>query len=117
MTSALVSFVASLFAPEEIDEETEELRMLTGFEPSEIHRLDPPFWKIVFDDYINVTRRVFTPLTHISYPRLHSVFLGHCVEPRHTMTRKEFLEVDCIARNPLKQQICACFDLHGKHSI
>lgn len=81
MASALVSFVASLFAPEEIDEETEELRMLTGFEPSEIHRL-------------------------------HSVFLGHCVEPRHTMTRKEFLEVDCIARNPLKQQICACFDLH-----
>jgi len=86
MASALVTFLTSFFAPEEIDEETEELRMLTGFDQSEIHRL-------------------------------HSVFLAHCVEPKQTMTREEFVEIDCIARNPLKQQICACFDLHGKNIV
>ena len=60
----------------------------------------------------NVLTLVFAQLS-----RLHSVFLTHCVEPKQTMSRQEFMEVDCIARNPLKQQICACFDLHGKNIV
>ena len=99
---SLTNFIASLFSSSLVDEETEELRMvmfilefneneivdliqfrtqLTGFETSEIHRLK-------------------------------AVFLALTADPnKAVMTKEEFLEIDCIARNPLSSRIVACFDV------
>ena len=40
------------------------------------------------------------------------VFSSLCKDPVNRMiSQEEFMKIDCIARNPLKERICACFDI------